>query len=950
MLLNENTDEYLDHKFNVHFLPQLASFRAHWGSVDLNAFFHNWWTDNYTPLEDCEIEPQYLPLEHAFFDDIDNSTRFRLLARSVQALHEWRRSNPGNPALPEPIKPEPDTRDAKHHAYRDKALIALRQDFLRTTQEQDSWTNLAFNGHDFESLVLDEIKNWAKRIVPTGIDREQALAIASFHNHTKVVARAGSGKTTVMALRAVFLMDYCSVKPENLLLMAFNVKAKDELRSRICRYLLCAKGLNSPSDAALATTTTLDRLVQEHNIELPWVATFDSVARSINTANIKRDELPELIEESRQSSFIHSITREFFRDPAKQMQLRNVMLRHFLDDWHRLSDFEQSMRGSLNFSLPRETLLGQPVRSFGEKAIADWLFMNSVQYDYEATLWLESQRLSPDFTIKQAGKSLVVEYLGMQGDFRYDQNTEKKQALYRKNGITTLYLTKSDIASGSYKQKLRVALTSSLPSLKIIERSEDEIWEMKQSVASDRFHQGLKSFIERVKRSRLSATSWRAKAETSLLQDPIARDFSLLALEIYQRYEEKLRVEKRQDFIGFMIAAIEALERGASTATESGGRVRSLSGLEYICVDEYQDFSDLHQSLIQNLVRSAPSAVVFAVGDDWQSINGFMGAQPALFESFASTWDQAETKHITTNYRSATYIVDAGNAVMSRTEGRPSRPAKAEPGRLITLLTDQLEPEYKERTRFSGDQKTIGVLRLIYSHLAARPEGSVTLLSRKGSIPWFFPGKASFNNNLEDYLALVRKALPENLQKRVFISTVHSFKGLESDAIILLDALDVSFPLIHADARFMSLFGVDIAESIEEERRLFYVAVTRAKHSAYILTSTGHESRFLTDLLEIAKPSNSGWQRFPAIELDGTYIKVTGDSKPILETLKSAKFKWQPATKSWMLDITQFAEGKSLDELLKLLAGSTAPWVAACREQGCIVGLEMNGFARKVNL
>ncbi len=950
MPLNENTDGYLDHKFTEHFLPELESIRAHWGRVDLNALFHNWWSDNYPPVETCSVETQYLPLEQDHFDDIDNATRFRLLARSVKALQEWRRLNPGNQNVPEPVIPEADIRDEKHYAYRDKVIAALRQDFLRTTKEKDSWTNLFFNGQDFEAVALEEIKNWAKRIVPSGVDREQAVAIYSFHNHTKVVARAGSGKTTVMALRAVFLMDYCGVRPEKLLLMAFNVKAKDELRSRICRYLLLAKGILVPSESAVGNSPVLDRLVLEHNIELPWVATFDSVARSINSANIKKDELPELIEDSRQASFIHSITREFFKDPARQLQLRSVMLRHFLDDWHRLSDFEQTMQGSIHFSLPRETLLGQPVRSFGEKAIADWLFTNSVSYDYEATLWLDSQRISPDFTINHSSKSLVVEYLGMQGDFRYDQNTEKKKALYRNNGITTLYLTKSDIASGAYKHKLKNALTSTLPSLKLVALSEDEIWEIRQSVATDRFHQGVKSFIERVRRSRVRSSDWRTKAEVLLQQDPIARDFAFLALDIYERYEEKLRVEKRQDFIGLMIAALDSLERGTTTAAESGGRIRSLNELEYICVDEYQDFSHLHQGLIQNLVAATPSAVVFAVGDDWQSINGFMGAQPALFDSFASTWVQAETKFITTNYRSATDIVDAGNSIMASQEGRPSRPAKADSGRLITLFTDQLEPEFKERARFSGDQKTIGVLRIIYTHLSARAEGSVTLLSRRKSIPWFFPGKSSFNNNLEDYLELVRTALPEKFRKRVAISTVHSFKGLESDAIILLDALDVSFPLIHSDARFMSLFGVDIRESIEEERRLFYVAVTRAKHAAFILTSTDHESRFLEDLREIARPTRNGWQPFPALETDGTFIKVSGDTYPILQLLKAAKFQWQPKNASWILDITKFAEDKSVEDLMRLLAESNAPWVGSCKTHGCQVRLEIDGREQRIDL
>jgi hypothetical protein len=148
----------------------------------------------------------------------------------------------------------------------------------------------------------------------------------------------------------------------------------------------------------------------------------------------------------------------------------------------------------------------------------------------------------------------------------------------------------------------------------------------------------------------------------------------------------------------------------------------------------------------------------------------------------------------------------------------------------------------------------------------------------------------------------------------------------------------------------MSLFGVDIRESIEEERRLFYVAVTRAKHASFILTSTDHESRFLADLREIARPTRNGWQPFPALETDGAFIKVSGDTYPILQLLKAAKFQWQPSKASWMLDITTFAEGKSVEELMGLLAESTAPWVEACRQHSLRVMLETNGSNRKVVL
>ena len=85
-------------------------------------------------------------------------------------------------------------------------------------------------------------------------------------------------------------------------------------------------------------------------------------------------------------------------------------------------------------------------------------------------------------------------------------------------------------------------------------------------------------------------------------------------------------------------------------------------------------------------------------------------------------------------------------------------------------------------------------------------------------------------------------------EDKIQVKTVHSFKGLEAEIIILVCACEGVYPLIHPDNVLFTIFGHNEADIIDEERRLFYVALTRAKEKLYILTEQDRESPFLDRL------------------------------------------------------------------------------------------------------
>lgn len=158
-------------------------------------------------------------------------------------------------------------------------------------------------------------------------------------------------------------------------------------------------------------------------------------------------------------------------------------------------------------------------------------------------------------------------------------------------------------------------------------------------------------------------------------------------------------------------------------------------------------------------------------------------------------------------------------------------------------------------------------------------------------------------NDLGKFLDFVRGYLPEKDRRSVSISTAHKYKGLQQDAVIILDAVERCYPLIHPDIVFTQIFGDTPEKVAEEERRLFYVAVTRAVSSLYVITENGRQSPFLDQIGDSFAQMN--WADFKPLakaEQDGrVYVLVgnapgrgTSPTHAIKDLLKNAGFRWNP--------------------------------------------------------
>ena len=320
------------------------------------------------------------------------------------------------------------------------------------------------------------------------------------------------------------------------------------------------------------------------------------------------------------------------------------------------------------------------------------------------------------------------------------------------------------------------------------------------------FKYNIFSFVKKIKSNALSMKDlYRLKKRIHSIKEKI---FFLFALCIYQIYIEELFSEAKIDFDDMLIKATETVKR---------------SGLKreyrYIIIDEYQDISKIRFNLICQIIKKT-GAKLMCVGDDFQAIYGFSGSNVFLFLDFFKYFPQAKRIDIKNTYRNSYQLVQlSSNFVMhNKKQIRKSLYANF-------LLKNPVVLVYY-------DNNYLEVYHNLINYLYLEKKINLLVLGR-------------FNRDLDE--------VKINEVKGVNIKylTVHKSKGLECENVVLLKMSDdyLGFPAkIKNNYLFDSIN--DSKEDIlyAEERRLFYVALTRTKERIYILVPRRNPSIFVKEI------------------------------------------------------------------------------------------------------
>lgn len=782
---------------------------------------------------------------------------------------------------------------------------------------------------EFEAEKIHFVRKWIEDNAPKLdgtkhlLDDEQIRAVAAVNGNIQVVARAGSGKTTTLVFRVIFLVKHCRVFPTEILVLAFNRKAALEVRKRL--LLLLApdaasevateiarriKDAGGPARAKLdeLEAAVVDATASRRKIMLPHVMTFHALGYAIvhpEEGLLYDDPLGESQELSRA---FQQVIDDHLRQPLFRDKIRELMLAHFREDWERIAEgrHDKSKDEFLKFrrALPRESLGGEYVKSYGEKIIADFLFEHDIAYKYERNHWWGGINYRPDFTIFfTPATGLIIEYFGLSGDADYDQMSEDKRAYWKsKAGWTLLEFSPQDISGTGVNAFLELLATQLREhGCSCTKLSEDEIWNRISDRAIDRFTTASVGFVGRCRKQSISVAELKERMDSYSSSSPVEEMFLGVVHSLFDGYLERLRATGEEDFDGLMQRATEAVDSGITCFQRKSGS-GDLRLLKHICIDEFQDFSDLFYRLLLSIRRAAPSAELFCVGDDWQAINGFAGSDLRFYQEFEVHFGNARQLYISTNYRSSASIVCVGNALMSGL-GKPAIAKKRTLGKVLVSDLGKFEPSLIEKQRHPGDILTPAVLRLVNSALK---EGSdVVMLSRRNGLPWFVNfdiHNGGSGRGLARYLDLIRSYFPRGLRERINISTAHKYKGLEKPRVIVLDLVARSYPLIHPDWSFYRILGDSPEKIIDEERRLLYVAMTRAIESLVLITEGRSESPFLLELKSATHLDSIDWAGYtPVRGLTNRLVVKIGNQQghggaptySLRDLLKASGYQWQ---------------------------------------------------------
>ncbi|WP_063823493.1 UvrD-helicase domain-containing protein [Cylindrospermum stagnale] len=298
---------------------------------------------------------------------------------------------------------ETERRNAKKLSLLQNIKDKFENNFLNAGNFYQLYSTEYVSLQEYRSEKSNYIQNWVKTNLNSSPDLEQAAAIGSIENHVQVIARAGSGKTSTLVNRAIFLQKHCGIAPGEMLLLAFNRKAADEMRERLTLQLQ-----NS----------------------VPHVMTFHALAYAlVHPENILFDE-PD--GEQNQSRALQIVINDYLHHPIFYAKIRDLMMAAFHEDWERIisGGYDKTPEEMLRYrrSLPREGIDGNYYKSFGEKLIANFLFEHNIKYKYECNFWWNGINYRPDFTIFTGEKQgIVIEYFGLEGDPDYDDMSHEKR-------------------------------------------------------------------------------------------------------------------------------------------------------------------------------------------------------------------------------------------------------------------------------------------------------------------------------------------------------------------------------------------------------------------------------------------------------------------------------------------------------------------------------------------
>lgn len=637
------------------------------------------------------------------------------------------------------------------------------------------------------------------------LTESQRRAIVTAEDTTLVIAGAGTGKTSTIVGKVDYLIRRRLAAPSEILVLAFAKKASEELKDRLQQF----------GEAGAVSISTF------HSLGYQIVSQVDG----------KKPALSPLAEDERQ-------LQRFLRDQGSDVLDSSdgqEMMSHWFGNY--LDEIEPVDPETTPDELIRReqakglrALDGTKLKSRQEVKIANWLTLNGIKWDYERPYPIETatpwrRQYKPDFYLPEY--DIYIEHFGIDENGstaphvdqrRYVQAMEWKRALHLENKTrlvqTYSYFEKN---GGIIAHLSRLLMEQGVRPRPLTKDEIDRITHEGNRTFSD-FVRLLAQFLAVFKSSggNLDLAVRRASSN---------RDIAFLGLfkVIFSRYEAHLAKSGAIDFNDMIINARKYVESS-----------QFRSSYTYIVIDEFQDISESRLGLIQAMRAQVPHSRLFAVGDDWQSIYRFTGSDVNIIAQLPTHVGSTERVDLDTAFRFRQELLDASAAFITKNPTQLEKNIRAYEGPANELpISLMLGPRVSDS---SLEGQIVRCLEDIQLRKSDDRSTSVFLLGRYNF---------SAPTNLD---SLKSQWMLRGIAIEFY--TVHSSKGKEADYVIVLglEAGEYGFPSNVADDPVMNMILSEPENyAYAEERRLFYVAITRARMRTYLLAPEDTASPFVID-------------------------------------------------------------------------------------------------------
>jgi DNA helicase-4 len=372
----------------------------------------------------------------------------------------------------------------------------------------------------------------------------------------------------------------------------------------------------------------------------------------------------------------------------------------------------------------------------------------------------------------------------------------------------------------------------------------ESVWDSAQFVKQIPFN--ISQFIVIAKTNRLYPADV-AKRLKNERWTPKQIAFTKLANQIYEIYQNELLKNNHIDFADMINVAVDHLKNDENFYNNT---------YDSILIDEYQDISTQRYDMIRELMNKNAQCKLFCVGDDWQSIMGFAGSNLDFFVHFDKYFPNPSRTDLTINYRSIKSIVDTGSGIIKNNKGGQIQ-------KVTKSIRDEIKPirvfsSMHSREHFNKyyEQMANHCLDTIKEYCICKnySYGDFMILMRITKNP-------KLRNFISDYAALLKIPITENADRPncVRLMSVHKSKGLQARVVMILKVDEglYGFPceLENPDVLLPAILNDD-GLRLKEERRLFYVAVTRAKEEVFIYSQKCSESAFISEIEDFIQREN----------------------------------------------------------------------------------------------